>query len=470
LNCQARVDLLRARLAFAANRGNDAAPLLLKAARRLEPIDVDLARETYLDALNAALFAGRLASPGGNSQEVSRAARMAPQPAHPPRAPDLLLDGLAVHFTEGYAAGAAILRRALSAFDQETSAEVELRWLWLAAAAASHLWDYDRHARYSSRHLQLTRDVGALTQLPSTLLMRAHVMFETGELAAAASLIEEAQVAREAMGTNVAPYPALHLAAFRGREAEASALASTAKEKAAVRGEGAGISVTGWSLAVLWNGLGRYDQALAAAEQTSADPTRIVTPNLALVELIEAAARAGSPERATTAMRRLAESTSVSGTDWALGVEARSRALLSEGEDADRLYREAIERLGRARMRVELARVHLLYGEWLRRENRRTGAREQLRVSYQMLTAMGIDGFAERARRELLATGETVRKRTVETLTDLTAQEAQIAKLARDGHTNQEIAAKLFISPRTVEWHLGNVFTKLGITSGKDPR
>ena len=466
----ARVDLLRAKLAFAANRGNDAPALLLKAAKRLEPIDVDLARETYLDALNAAMFAGRLASPGGNSRDVSRAARTASQPTHPPRAPDLLLDGLAVHFTEGYAAGAAILRRALSAFDRETPAEVELRWLWLAGVVSSHLWDYDWWDRYSSRHLQLTRDAGALSQLPGTLLVRAHLLFFAGKLAAAASLVEEAQVAREAMGTNIAPYTALHLAALRGREAEASALASAAKEEAAVRGEGAGITNTEWSLAVLWNGLGRYDQALAAAEQVSADIAEMPPARLGLVELIEAAARAGSPERATAAMRRLAESTSVSGTDWALGIEARSRALLSEGEDADRLYREAIERLGRTRMRAELARVHLLYGEWLRRENRRIDAREQLRVSYDMLTAMSMDGFAERARRELLATGETVRKRTVETLADLTAQEAQIAKLARDWHTNQEIAAKLFISPRTVEWHLGNVFTKLGITSRKDLR
>jgi DNA-binding CsgD family transcriptional regulator len=215
---------------------------------------------------------------------------------------------------------------------------------------------------------------------------------------------------------------------------------------------------------VLWNGLGRYDQALAAAAQPSADPMRIVTPNLALVELIEAAARAGSPEQATTAMRRLAESTSVSGTDAALGFEARSRALLSEGEDADRLYREAIELLSRTRLRTELARARLLYGEWLRRENRRIDAREQLRASHQMLTAMGMDGFAERARRELLATGETVRKRTVETLTDLTAQEAQVANLARDGRTNQEIAAQLFISASTVEYHLRKVYRKLGIT------
>jgi DNA-binding CsgD family transcriptional regulator len=237
-----------------------------------------------------------------------------------------------------------------------------------------------------------------------------------------------------------------------------------------VRGEGNGIGMADWATALLSNGLGCHDRALAAAEQASADPADVSTANWGLVELIEAAARAGSPERGTGAMRRLAESTSVSGTDWALGMEARSRALLSDGAAADRLYREAIERLGPTRIRAELARAHLLYGEWLRRENRRVDAREQLRAAYQMLTAMGMDGFAERARRELLATGETVRKRTVETLTDLTAQEAQIAKLARDGHTNQEIAVRLYISPRTVEWHLGNVFTKLGIASRKDLR
>jgi DNA-binding CsgD family transcriptional regulator len=467
---RARVDLLRAQLAFAANRGNDAPPLLLKAAKRLEPIDVDLARETYLDALNAALFAGRLASPGGSSQEVSRVARTAPQPSHPPRAPDLLLDGFAAYFTEGYAAGAPILRRALGVFDRETSVEVELRWLWLAGVAANHLWDYERWDRFSSRHVQLTREAGALSELPLALSQRAYVLFFAGELAAAASLVEEVQVTTEATGSNLAPYGALGLAAFRGREAAAAALASATKKEVAVRGEGIGIGITDWATAVLGNGLGRHDLALAAAEQASAYPADVSSANWGLVELIEAAARAGSPEHGTGAMRRLAESTSVSGTDWALGVEARSRALLSEGETAGSLYRDAIERLGRTPMRAELARAHLLYGEWLRRENRRIDAREQLRAAYQMLTAMGLDGFAERARRELLATGETVRKRTAETLTDLTAQEAQIAKLARDGHTNQEIGAQLFISPRTVEWHLGNVFTKLGITSRKDLR
>ena len=230
-----------------------------------------------------------------------------------------------------------------------------------------------------------------------------------------------------------------------------------------LRGEGIGITVAEWSNAVLNNGLGRYQTALSAAERATENyDGELVFPNWGLVELIEAAARCGSPERATAAMRRLAECTSVSGTDWALGVEARSRALLSDGETADRLYLEAIERLGRTRIRAELARAHLVYGEWLRRENRRTEAREQLRSAYQMLTAMGMEGFADRARGELLATGESVRKRTVDTLTDLTAQEVQIAKLARDGRTNQEIGSQLFISPRTVEWHLGQRLHQVG--------
>jgi DNA-binding CsgD family transcriptional regulator len=223
---------------------------------------------------------------------------------------------------------------------------------------------------------------------------------------------------------------------------------------------------------VLNNGHCRYDEALAAAEQGSEYPDELGLATWSMVELIEAAARTGSPERATSALRRLSQTTSASGTDWALGVEACSRALLSEGQSAERLYRKAIERLGRTRtrIRVALARAHLLYGEWLRRENRRVDARQQLRGAYEMLTTMGIDGFAERARRELLATGETVRKRTVETINELTAQEAQIARLAGDGRTNPEIGAQLFISPRTVEWHLRNVFTKLGISFRKELR
>jgi DNA-binding CsgD family transcriptional regulator len=297
------------------------------------------------------------------------------------------------------------------------------------------------------------------------------VLLFAGELAAAASLVEEVQVVTEATGSRLAPYGALGLAALRGREAELSDMAIATKDEVVQRGEGLGIGLCDWATAVLHNGLGHYQNAMAAAEKASAYlPNVSATANWGLVELVEAAVRCGLPERATDAIRRLSESTSASGSDWALGVEARSRALVSEGESADRLYRVAIERLGRTRMGAELARAHLVYGEWLRRENRRVDAREQLRVAHETFTDMGMEGFADRARRELLATGETVRKRAVETLTDLTAQEAQIAKLARSGRTNQEIGGQLFISPRTVEWHLSNVFTKLGITSRKDLR
>jgi DNA-binding CsgD family transcriptional regulator len=475
---RARVDLLRARLAFAANRGSDAAPLLLRAAKRLEPIDAGLAREAYLDALTAALSAGRLAGPGGRPQEVAAAARAAPRPPHPPGAAELLLDGLAANYSDGCAAGSPLLRRALSAFDRETSAEEDHRWLWLACIAAVHLWDYDRWDTFSSRYVRLTREAGALSELPVALSQRAYALCFAGELVAAASLVEEVQVVTEATGSHLAPYGDLLLAALRGREAEISILASATKDEVELRGEGIAIGVADWATAVLHNGLGHHDEALVAAEHASAYSADldgacaadVVVANWGLVEVVEAASRCGLPERATDAVRRLSESTSASGSDWALGVEARSRALVSEGETADRLYHEAIERLGRTRMRVDLARAHLVYGEWLRRKNRRTDARDQLRVAHEMLTDMGMEGFADRARRELLATGETVRKRTVDTLTDLTAQEAQIAKLARDRRTNQEIGSQLFISPRTVEWHLGNVFTKLGITSRKDLR
>ena len=343
-----------------------------------------------------------------------QAARAAPRPSHPPRAPDLLLDGLAANFSEGYAAGLPLLRRALSAFDRETSAEEDLRWLWLACIAAVHLWDYDRWDTFSSRHVRLTREAGALSELPLALIQRAYVLLFAGELAAAASLVEEVQVVTEATGSRLAPYGDLGLAALRGREAEMSTWPPPPRTKlsnvARVSGSASPIGRPPCSTTVLVTIRTRWQQPKRPAN-TSLDVS--VTVNWGLVELVEAAARCGLPERATDAVRRLSESTSASGSDWALGVEARSRALLSEGETADRLYREAIERLGRTRMGAELARAHLVYGEWLRRENRRIDAREQLRAAHEMLTAMGMEGFADRARRELLATGETVRKRTV---------------------------------------------------------
>jgi DNA-binding CsgD family transcriptional regulator len=461
----ARVDLLRGQIAFASGPGGDAPALLLKAAKRLEPLNLDLARQTYLNAWVAAPLAGRLAG-AGDLLEVSRAVRALP-PARSPRPADLLLDGLALLVTDGPAAAAPVLRQAVTAFASgDISREEGLASGWLAASV---LWDDDAGRAIMDREVRLAREAGALDELPVNLIPLAMSATWRGDFAAAASLIAEGDTVCEVTGSRLAPYAAMLLAAMRGNQAELTPLVEATIAAAEAGGQGAALTCAHWVAAILHNGLGRYADAFAAAGQARAD-SHLYMSMWALPELIEAAVRTSNTEVAAGALERLAESTSVSGTDWALGVEARSRALLSEGEAADRLYRDAIKRLGRTRMRAELARAHLLYGEWLRRENRRIDAREQLRSAYQMLTAMGMEGFAERARRELLATGETVRKRTVETLTDLTAQEAQIAKLARDGHTNQEIAAQLFISPRTVEWHLGNVFTKLGITSRKGLR
>ena len=464
---RARVELVRARLAYVASKGNDAPPLLLQAARRLEPIDVGLSREAYLEALAAAMFAGRLAGPGGGVLEVARAASSAPRPLRAPRAPDLLLDGLAAHYNQGYATGLPVLQRALAAFGAAMSAEEELRWLWLAYVSALHVWDDDRWEALSSRYFQLARRVGALSELPLALSSRAHQLLFAGELSTAASVVQEMQVAIEATGSNLAPYGALALAAFRGDEATAITLTETTVKEVTLRGEGIGITVAEWASALLNNGLGRYQQALAAAQRATGHDSGLGRgENWAVAELIEAATRGGMTETAADAYQRLAEMTSAAGTDWALGIQARSHALLSEGQAAERLYREAIARLGRTRIRVDLARAHLLYGEWLRRERRRTDARDQLRTALGMLEAMGVEGFAERARRELRATGETARRRTAAAGDEeLTAQEAQIARMARDGLSNPEIGARLFISARTVQYHLRKVFTKLGISS-----
>jgi DNA-binding CsgD family transcriptional regulator len=462
----ARADLVRAQLTFATSGGSAAAPLLLKAAQRLAPIDASLARATYMDALIAAFFAGRLASPGGSLLDVALAAGTAPTPAHPPRAPDLLLDGLAVRFNRGYAAGVPILRRAVQAFRSGMPADPGLRWLSLACGAAFHIWDDEGWVMLSDRYVQLARETGALSELPVALPQRVYALLFAGELTAAASAAEEMQPVVEATGSNIAPYGALALAAFRGREAEVSALTEATLRDGSARGEGFAISAVGWVGAVLNNGLGRYTEALTAARRASENHPELGQSNWAMVELIEAAVRSGMTETATGACRRLAEMTSASGTDWGLGIQARSQALLSEGESAEQLYREAIDRLGRTRIRAELARAHLLYGEWLRRQRRRIDARQQLRTAHGMLDAMGMAAFAARARRELQATGQTpARKRAIATTPDLTSQEAQIARLAREGFSNPEIATRLFLSPRTVQYHLGKVFTKLDISS-----
>src|SRR5580704_16612127 len=461
-----RGDLLRAQIAFASSHGRDAPPLMLSAAKQLEALDVGLARETYLEAFTAALFVGRLSPAVG---EVARAARMAPAPVAPARAADLLLDGLALLVTEGYAAGTPALRRALLAFrGQDISVEAGLSWLWLAERAAMAVWDDETWHILASRHVKLARDAGALSELPLAVRSRILLHSHAGELAEGAALIAEAQVVAEATGSQLAPYGATGVAAWRGREAEATELIAANMDGVTSRGEGRGVT-SQYSAALLYNGLGHYDKALAAAELVC-EYDDVGVLGWSLAELVEAAVRSGQPRRASDALQRLSETTRASGTDWALGTEARSRALLSKGQTAENCYREAIERLGRTRMRPAVARAHLLYGEWLRRENRRQDARAELRTAHGLFTTMGFEAFAERARRELAAAGDTVRKRTVDTASELTAQEAHLARLAVDGRTNAEIGAQLFLSTRTVEWHLSKVYTKLGVGSRRELR
>jgi DNA-binding CsgD family transcriptional regulator len=461
---RAQTNLLRGQIAFASSRGSDAPPLLLKAARQFEPLDLRLARETYLDALAAATFAGRLAL-GGGMREVAEAALATPPPG-PARGPDLLLDGLALLVCEGYPAGAPVLRQAVSAFrGTDVSGEEELRWLWLACQAAGIVWDHASWDVLSDRQVTLARDAGALVALPIAFNTRAGVHLFAGEFTEAASMAAQAESVTEATGSSIAPYGTLALAVLRGREAEAAHLIQTATDDVGRRGEGLGLSSVQWAAAVLCNSLGRYEQALAAAQRASEDSPAVRFASWALVELVEAAARSAVPERAADALQRLSSIARACGTDWALGAEARSRALVSDGAAAEKLYREAIDRFGRTRLRVDLGRAHLVYGEWLRRQRRRRDARDQLASAYQIFDSVGAAAFAERARIELRAAGGHARQHTVATPDTLTAQEALIARLADEGASNPEIAAQLFISPATVAYHLRKVFTKLGISS-----
>ena len=462
----ARLDLLRAQIAFASGLDSDATPLLLKAARRIEPLNPGLARETYLNAWGAALLAGRLAA--GDMAEICRAARALPR-SQQPGPVELLLDGLALLITDGLPAAAPTLRQAVSAFASVgVSADDGLRWGWMAVVAANILWDDDGWRAILARQVQLARNAGALEHLPLYLEAAAIIAAWSGDFGAAASLIAEVNAVREAIGSRIAPYAALLLGSLRGSQAEAIPLIEATINEAEAGGQGLAVTSARWAAAMLYNGLGRYDEASEAARQAAENPSGLQVSMWALIELIEAAARSGNMPMASDALERLAETTQVSGTGFGLGIEARSRALMAEDGPADGLYLEAIDRLGRTQLRPELARAHLLYGEWLRREGRRVDARGQLRTAHEMLEAIGMAAFADRSRRELLATGETVRKRTVPVPDTLTAQEAHIARLARDGRTNPEIAAQLFLSARTVEWHLRKVFTKLGVSSRRE--
>jgi DNA-binding CsgD family transcriptional regulator/tetratricopeptide (TPR) repeat protein len=467
----AQVELLRGQIAFASSMGTAAPPLLLRAAQRLERLDPQFARETYLDAWGAALFAGRLAS-DGSLLEVSRAATSALRPRRPLGPSDLLLDGLATFVTEGHAAAAPLLRRATAAFADEASDEASprqenFRWGWMTTIPPNILWDEDSWHAISARHLKEARDAGALARLPIDLADWAIFCAWCGDFGAAGAAIAETEAITHATGTHIAPYSQLLLAALRGQTDALPLIESTIRD-AETGGQGLSAQWAEWVSAILFNGLGRYDRALASAQRAAEETPQLHVTPWALTELIEAAVRTARPDIAAGALERVMAATAPSKTDWGHGMQSRCRALLSNGESAERLYRDAIERLTRTRRRPELARAHLLYGEWLRRENRRVDARVQLRAAHDQFASIGMEAFGERARGELLATGEKVRKRTVATRDVLTAQERQVARLAREGLSNPDIGARLFLSPRTVEWHLRNAFTKLGIHSRRE--
>ena len=457
-----RLTLLRGEIVDL-RRTPDALPLLLDAARQLEPLDVPLSRDAYLAALRAATAAGRV---GPGMPEVARAALEAPHAPGEPRAVDRLVDGLALRFTDGYAASAPALKRALAALREEGDHnEVSVRWPWLGRRVAPDLFADDVWHYFATRSVQVAREAGALGVLPTALNHLAHVRCLEGDLDGASALLDEADDIANATGTEPLAIGRLSLAGYRGIEADAMAVFEATEPAAIARGgEGIVLTFAEHARAVLYNGLGRYEAALGPARSAGGRDELLVSV-WTLPELVEAATRCDRGDVANAAIESLAERTRAAGTQLALGLEARAKALLSGGEAAERLYREAIERLGRTRLAFELARAHLLYGEWLRRNRRRIAARDQLRVARDTFASMGAEAFAARAGRELLATGETARKRTTGSRDKLTAQEAQIARLARDGLSNAEIGARMFISPRTVEYHLHKVFTKLAITS-----
>jgi len=454
---RAEVGRLRAEVA-SLNRGRDAARLLLHAAEGLAPVDAQLARATYLQAFAAAMFAGRLAT-GAGLAEVAAGLRSAPAPTDAPRPIDLLVDGFATLLTEGWATGAKKLQRAL----RVPGAPNDRVWLRFAWAAASVVWDEEAAYTLSMRHIELARAAGAMAELPVALNNLARLLAHDGRFDDAAAAVDEADSVADMIRGPRIMYFKMNLFAWRGDADTMTALIAAGTKDAVARGEGMVITVSEYSIAVLQNGLGNYEAAADAAQRAS-EYEELLT-QWVLPELVEAAARCGRRTIALAAAQRLSDQTQACGTELALGMGARARALVSDGRAANDLYEEAIQRLGRCRAAAHLARAHLLYGEWLRRERRRLEAREHLRTAHEMLANMGARAFADRAERELAATGEHARKRTVETTEDLTVQERQVALLARDGHSNPEIGARLFISPRTVEYHLHKVFAKTGISS-----
>lgn len=467
---RARLKLLRARIAFHRSRGGDGLMMLLDAAGDLAPLDPTLSRDTYLDALDAAIVTGGRRS-GPSVREVAEAARAAPVPPGPPRPPDLLLDGLVITFTAGYADGARHLQQALAAFcgdapsmDPASDAEVR-RWGWLASRTAMAVFDDERLLTLTSRHTRLALEAGALATLPAALLVQSVMLVLFGEFARAS---EQAFI-----GSSSRSVPLLHaqliLAAWRGHSDETEQAHTALAEQGEARGHATEVSLAQYGMAVLHNGLGAYGAGRQAAARAF-ESDELAHSNLAHSELIEAACRSGEPESAAEALDELCMRAAASGTPWALGLAARSRALTSTGPAAEAHYREAIAQLGRCRTVAHLARTHLVYGEWLRREGRRQDAREQLRTAHGLLSDMGAEAFAARAAQELAATGEFARRRAARPTDELTPHELHVARLVATGATSREVGAQLFLSPRTIEAHLRSIFRKLGITSRRQLR
>jgi DNA-binding CsgD family transcriptional regulator len=460
----AELGLLRAQVAFASGVPGDAAARLFEAARQLEPFDERLARETYMTAWRAALVAGD----GGLAVEICQTVVRLKGDAGTPRPIDLLLEGVSLRTVKGLAAAIPVLRRAARALDDAPREDV-VRWGWVASIAHAILWDID--GLMNPRHAEILRAMGALAELPIQLTALGATAAWVGDFDRAAALAAEQKAVAVAIGAEFTPWIELRLRAMQGREQQTAALTASIAERAADGSQRAASMHADWATAVLCIGLGRYADAAEAAERATSNLHWWGgVPAWALPELVEAAVRIGDMERARGALGQLLETTRPLGTDYPSGMEARCCALLTDGDNAEALYREAVDRLEQTSMRPELARTHLLYGEWLRRLGRRVDAREHLRTAYQSFIQIGMEAFAERSRKELLATGETVRRRIESTRDQLTPQETQVALLARDGFTNSEIGAQLFLSPRTVEWHLRKVFTKLEIGSRRDLR
>jgi DNA-binding CsgD family transcriptional regulator len=469
---RARFETLEGLIAFDQRQGRVASRSLASAARRLEPLDIGLARQTHLEALGAAMWVGEREGPGGVN-EVARAALMAPAPAGDPGTADELLDGLARLLVEGYPAAAGSLSRALEmALVPDDPPEDRGHWLWLPVAGSAvtipqELWDAEAWHTLAVRHVQFARDTGALVQLQFAVHMQAWSHILGGQLDEAAVLLEEDRNVAAVTENPPLVYTDVLLGAFRGNDVHTAQLIDATAREASAGGLERVVVFAAYASAVLNNAHGRHAAARDAVRHAFAGEHAGYGPFI-VPELAEAAARTGDAALLESCLAWIGERTRATPSDWSLGVEARIRALSIDGSDADAHYRQAIEHLRRTRIRTELARTHLLYGEWLRRQQRRVDAREHLGIAHDMLQAMGMVAFAERARRELAATGVTARRRVAETRDDLTSQERQIAQLARDGLSNPEIGAQLFLSPRTVEWHLRKVFGKLGVASRRE--